>query len=413
MLNIVRAKSVAMPEPLKPWPRGLEVKNPKFYSLEDELWHYLRFDCNPFNHSGFKISTEAISSFVQQVFNREDVSSEVRSFMRYLQRVERFVFEGPSRSRYVTVVDIEELESTLGWKEIANGIINHMLDETIRQGSRMSTNKSNILEYLDKNEIPYNDNSFNRAIDNLNSESRIANPGLPLPIAIQSMIQEDDSITWNIGGFIGTGEKKSSGLRLPVRTWDRIQRLRDTLNKEGVMMLTKSSPVGFGSHLEIFDDYTDNDIIKLALTKLLTMSEITTSEVVEAAVEVLYSGIQGHEHQEQEEADEGEHGIVAEQKITPDPNAGSFSDRIESLTPIQEDSGSNDVRHGMVNENRLNNTRKKKSRITRIPELDPEKEKAFANMSPPVHPERIAAVVRNMKHSRKHSGDDGDSDEEE
>ena len=304
-INIMRTKRRCMPNIPKPWPKGLEVKDSKYNSLEDELWVYIKYRMQ---YDGYSIPTDAINYFLQEAFRKEDIRSELRSFMRYLSQDERFVFEGPSRVRMVRVIDRSEVEETEGWKVIAAGIVNFMLDITTKEATwrSLELNASDLFTHFEKQNgdkmLGFSKEAFDFAVVQLVKDNRILIKGedtefISFPTGFDWINEEYRFIWCNGSGFLGQGDKKSSGVRLPVRVWDRIEEITDKLNRDkfqlaGEQFLRMVSPKGgVMNPYEESDEYTDNALLGLIMQGHNQITRFTTTQIIEAAIELVNAEI--------------------------------------------------------------------------------------------------------------------------
>jgi len=287
----------------KPWPLGLSVMSESSNSLEDELFEAL--------YTRGVVFTDFINQFLQNKFQKEDVTIERRSFMRYLSRDMRFVFEGPMRSRTVKVADLNELERTSGWLEISDQIINYMISLTIKEGIGVTTSKEDICQHFEDIRgdkfLHHSEIALDHAIEMLKIERRIQGCG-----DLNALLNEKDfsraPIGWSQGGFVGFSSrgKKSGGLHLSSRSWEVAKEIckefnfihvkameknirgfikaKDTTDTDSILdhVYRGTSMTG---KMDLYDDITDNPILKLALWR----GSLTAADVVDTAIEVLRS----------------------------------------------------------------------------------------------------------------------------
>jgi len=294
-----------MRDPNKPWPLGLSVMTENYNSLEDELFEELS--------TRGVVYTEFINKFLQDKFQKEDVKIERRSFMRYLTRDIRFIFEGPMRSRTVKTADLSELERTSGWLEISENIINYMIGLTIKEGIEVTTTKEEICQYFERKTgdkyLRYSKNALDHAVKMLMIERRICGVG-----DLNRLLNIEDDwkapIGWSQGSFVGysSNGKKSGGLHLSSRSWEVAKKIKEELNKINQTVMWRLHPnkeerdnmsdeefksvvwdmverSSKAEKMDLFNDITDNPILKLALWR----GGLTTADVIDTAIEVLLS----------------------------------------------------------------------------------------------------------------------------
>ena len=289
----------------KPWPLGLSVMSENYNSLEDELFEVL-------STMGV-VFTDFINQFLQHKFEKDDVTIERRSFMRYLSRDMRFVFEGLMRTRTVKVAELNQLERTSGRLEISDEIINYMISLTVKEGIGVTTTKDDICQHLEDMKgdkfLHHSEAALDYAIEMLMIERRIGGVGDLEYLKNQTDFSEVP-IGWTQGGFVGYSSrgKKSGGLHLSSRSWEVAKEIGEDLNRinESVMwnihpskedrdnmdpsefsmaimnMVERSSIAG---KMDLFDDITDNAVLKLALWR----GNLSAADVVDTAIEVLRS----------------------------------------------------------------------------------------------------------------------------
>ena len=276
-----------------------------YNSLEDELFEVLA--------TMGVVFTDFINQFLQNKFEKEDVTIERRSFMRYLSRDMRFVFEGPMRTRTVKVAELNELDRTSGWLEISDQIINYMISLTVKEGIGVTTSKDDICQHFEDltgdKFLHHSEIALDHAIDMLMIERRIAGIG-DLDYLLNQKDTSKVPIGWGQGGFVGYSSrgKKSGGLHLSSRSWEVAKKIGEDLNRisESIMWNIHPSKEDRNSmtheefksttwdmvertskaeKMDLFDDITDNPILKLALWR----GSLTAADVVDTAIEVLKS----------------------------------------------------------------------------------------------------------------------------
>jgi hypothetical protein len=264
------------------WPGGFDAveRDKGFESLEGELYDWLK-------NTG-EASTDSINYFLRQVFAKEDVVVERRSFMRYLRSDERFIFRGTTRSRTIMVTEKEVIE---GWGEVAEKIIDIMLLGTRGEdGTHFTISEKELRKNLGINSSSDN-GSFDKAIEMLCYFRRIGGSG---------EYGEDLSYGWEQGSFLGFSPvaKKSSGVNLPPRTWKVAKQLTHKINahkEEKLERYFSSKTLSPEDKREIsnvlqnqgttlLNDISNRAIIKLAMNR---PGNISTSELFELAIEVL------------------------------------------------------------------------------------------------------------------------------
>ena len=260
------------------WPSGLKAVNrdQHFDSLESQLYAVLK-------HLG-ETSTDYINSFLQGVYDKEDVVIERRSFMRYLRSDERFTFHGTTRSRTIMAAEEEVIER---WGEVAETIVEMMLAETLEKGVDFTIDHKTLRAGSGIENSKQGDISFDKAIEVLCYQRRISG-------AQDS--KGNQSYSWGPGCFLGfsPGAKKSSGVSLPPRTWEIAKQLTQKLNQSKEEALRKRirvelrTPMSTATLLNNLYNHplivSDNSVIQVALNR---PGNINTSEIFELAIEVL------------------------------------------------------------------------------------------------------------------------------